>query len=349
MIKIFNMNFYIILFFFIKNINSNNTTLTYNLNKLYKFKYYCNIYCFINKNYCKEYRKKILNILLCSIIKDENIYLRQFIDYYFDIGVNKVIILDNNNINNGEIIEDVIKDYIDSGFVEIINIRNKTKFQTKGYTIVYKKYHLNYDWLLFFDVDEYLIIPKYNNIHDFLNENKYYDYDIIHVSWVYFDDNDLIYYDNRTLLERFTRPRHLYNKKFNTLDIHIKSIIKNGFINFIWEGNSHTPKGNFKCCDVNGINIKNNYLLYKNPAIIGNLTIPYIKHFLFKSVEEYFSKKLPRGSATGLGGNKYENIASKVNFFNNNIYNKEKELITNSLIKKFLDKKYKSNIANIIK
>ena len=37
---------------------------------------------------------------------------------------------------------------------------------------------------MFFDVDEYLIIPKYKNIHQFLNENKYYNYDIIHVSWV---------------------------------------------------------------------------------------------------------------------------------------------------------------------
>ena len=306
----------------------------------------CDKYCFINENFCIEYSKKVLNILLCIIIKNENIYLRQFIDYYFEIGVNKIIILDNNDLNDGEILDEIINNYIDIGFVEIINIRNKKKYQIKGYTEVYNKYQKNYDWLMFFDVDEYLMIPNYKNIHDFLNEKKYYNYDIIHVSWVYFDDNDLIFYDNRTLLERFTRPRHMINKKFNILNVHIKSILRNGLLNFSWKGTPHTPNGNFSCCDVNGKKVKNIPFLYKNTGIISNLTVPYLKHFLFKTVEEYFLKKLPRGSATGLGNDKYEKIASKVNFFNNNNYNKEKEKIANFLIKDYLNKKYKANLSN---
>ena len=336
--------FYIFFFILIKNriINSKNIqNLTYNLKKNYKLKYICDKYCFINNNFCKEYSKKALNVLLCLIIKNENIYLRQFIDYYFEIGVNKIIILDNNDLNNGEILEEVINDYIVNGFVEIIDIRGKKKYQIKGYTDVYNKYQKNYDWLMFFDIDEYLMIPKYKNIHEFLNENKYYNYDIIHVSWVYFDDNELIFYDNRTLLKRFIRPRHFISKSFNAMNIHIKSILRNELINFTWEGNPHTPSGNFICCDINGIKVKNIPFLYKNPGILSNLTVPYIKHFLFKTVEEYFLKKLPRGSATGLGADKYEKIASKVNFFNNNVYNKEKEKISNFLIKDFLNKKYK--------
>ena len=90
----------------------------------------CDKYCFINENFCIEYSKKVLNILLCIIIKNENIYLRQFIDYYFEIGVNKIIILDNNDLNNGEILEEVIKDYIVNGFVEIIDIRDKKKISS---------------------------------------------------------------------------------------------------------------------------------------------------------------------------------------------------------------------------
>ena len=342
--------FYIFFFILIKNrvINSkiSKKDLTYNLKKNYKLKYNCDKYCFINKNFCKEYSKKALNILLCLIIKNENIYLRQFIDYYFEIGVNKIIILDNNDLNNGEILEEVIKDYIVNGFVEIIDIRDKKKYQVKGYSEVYNKYQKNYDWLMFFDVDEYLIIPKYKNIQDFLNENKFYYYDIIHVNWVYFDDDELFFYDNRTLLQRFTRPRHLINKSFNVMNIHIKSILKKGLMNFTWEGNPHTPKGNFKCCDIYGKKVKNIPFLYKNLGILSNLTVPYIKHFLFKTVEEYFLKKLPRGSATGLGKDKYEKIASKVNFFNNNNYNKVKEKISNFLIKDFLNKKYKLKLYN---
>ena len=130
------------------------------------------------------------------------------------------------------------------------------------------------------------------------------------------------------------------------MNIHIKSILRNE-LNFTWEGTPHTPNGNFKCCDINGILVKNIPFLYKNSGILSNLTVPYLKHFLFKTVEEYFLKKLPRGSATGLGKDKYEKIASKVNFFNNNVYNNEKEKISNFLIKDFLNKKYKLKLYNL--
>ena len=57
----------------------------------------------------------------------------------------------------------------------------------------------------FFDVDEYLILPKYKNIHYLFNSINYDEFDIIHVNWEYFDDKELIYYDSRSLQIKFTR------------------------------------------------------------------------------------------------------------------------------------------------
>jgi len=197
---------------------------------------------------------------------------------------------------------------------------------------------------MFFDADEFLILPKHKNIHHLFNSINYDEFDIIHVNWIYFDDKDLIYYDNRPLKIRFTRPRYLYNNKNenNKMDIHIKSIIRNRFINFEWKGNPHTPSGLFNCCDINGKKINNSPFNHKNPAILSNLTVPYLKHFCFKTVEEYFKKKLPRGSACGSGGDKYETIATKKIFFNHNDWNKEKDNIANKLIKEYFINKYKN-------
>ena len=57
-------------------------------------------------------------ILLVAIVKLENNYIREWVEHYKSIKVNKIVICDNNYIG-GEIIEEPIQDYINSGFVII--------------------------------------------------------------------------------------------------------------------------------------------------------------------------------------------------------------------------------------
>ena len=62
-----------------------------------------------------------LKVCLCSPVKKENLYLREFVQHYKSYKVDKIFLYDNNDID-GEILESVIKDYTLSGYVEIINI-----------------------------------------------------------------------------------------------------------------------------------------------------------------------------------------------------------------------------------
>lgn len=59
--------------------------------------------------------KKILKIdikvCLCVIAKNENLYVREFVEYYKKIGYNNIFLYDNND-KNGEHFEEVINDYI---------------------------------------------------------------------------------------------------------------------------------------------------------------------------------------------------------------------------------------------
>ena len=57
----------------------------------------------------KNIKKKNIKICLCAIVKNENPYLREFVEYYKKIGYNKIILYDNNEIN-GENLEEVIND-----------------------------------------------------------------------------------------------------------------------------------------------------------------------------------------------------------------------------------------------
>ena len=262
----------------------------------------------------------------------ENLYIKEFVEHYESIGVNKIIIFDNNN-KDGEIFEDIINDYINNDFVNIINYRDCKKCQYKSYEECYNKYKNKYDWFLFFDVDEYLILPNYNNIHEFLEDKIFNQFDVIHVNWVFYDDNDLIFYDNRPLQKRFIRPTYLIKKNYKNL--FIKSVVRSRLskIKFL---NPHTPNGPYLVCDVTGKKVKNSLILGQL-----NLNAPYLKHFYFKTVEEYFKNKMNRGYPDAYGTNNLKKMFTKDHFFRHNKWNNIKEFIADLLIFKYYNEKKK--------
>ena len=62
-----------------------------------------------------------IKVSVCTCGKNENKYVREFVQYYKKYNVDKIFIYDNNE-ENGEKFESVISDYINKGFVSIINL-----------------------------------------------------------------------------------------------------------------------------------------------------------------------------------------------------------------------------------
>ena len=101
-----------------------------------------------------------IKVCLCNIGKRENLYVREYISHYLKYGVDKIFIYDNNDIN-GEKFENVINDYIESGFVKIMNIRGKLNIQIKALQDRYRNNYNKFNWLLFFDMDEFIYLKNY--------------------------------------------------------------------------------------------------------------------------------------------------------------------------------------------
>ena len=81
-------------------------------------------------------------VCVCTMGKNENKYALEFVEYYKKIGVDKIIIYDNNDIN-GEKFESVLFKYIESKYVEIIDYRGKAKIQIKALNKVFTRKSLH--------------------------------------------------------------------------------------------------------------------------------------------------------------------------------------------------------------
>ena len=147
---------------------------------------------------------KNTKVCICTYGKEENLYIREFILHYYKYGVDKIFLYDNNDLN-GERFEDIINDYIEKGFVKIFNFRGKKNCRYRMMNDCYKLNYNKYSWLIFYELDEFIHLSNYTNIKNFLNEKKFKDCELIHLNSVFHSDNGLLYYENKSLSERFPK------------------------------------------------------------------------------------------------------------------------------------------------
>ena len=230
-----------------------------------------------------------LNVALVAIGRRENLYAREFVEHYKNLGFANVIIMDNNH-EGEEHFEDVLQDYIDQGFVIIEDFRDQVKPQMRGYTQMYRKYGEKYDWIAFYDFDEFLILQKHNDISEYLSLFPS-DCQAILINWLCMTDNNLVKYDTRPLMERFTEAMPLdrcvqYNFPDNC---HVKSIIRGG-LDVSFGGNPHTTDTPLIAYNASGVRCEN------RPWQLMDYRIALLKHFTTKTIEEWMTRKMKVGT-----------------------------------------------------
>ena len=248
------------------------------------------LYSTYNKKYFhiitrnKKEPKKV-KVCLCTLGKNENKYIKEFAEHYQKLGVDKIFLHDNNDISEkSEKFENVLSEYIKNNFIEIIDYRGKIAPQMDIYDECYKKHKNDFNWFMFFDIDEFLHLKDYNNIKDFLDEKKFSKCKLIYLNCLRHTDNDLLYYDNRTLEKRF--PYINWNSRSFTLKTIARGNIKR--INF---HTSHWLDRGIVGCNVLGkMVIPSRKVKLENDINDPELKRFYIDHYCFKSTEEYINK-----------------------------------------------------------
>jgi hypothetical protein len=244
---------------------------------------------------------KKIKVCLCTVGKFENKYIIEFVEHYFKYNVDKIFLHDNNDINR-ERFNNILDKYIKSNYVEIINYRGQKKQQLNIFYNCYKKNYNIYDWLIFYDIDEFINLKGFSDIKDFLKQKKFYNCESIYLNWIIHTDNNLLYYDNRSLFKRF--PEIYTNKNF----CRGKTILKGKLKKKLKFSSTHTLDSKIGRCNGFGKKIK---------ALGINCKVPdfnyyYIDHFYSKSTEEFINK-IKKGDC--IFGDNIKNIYPRINFY----------------------------------
>ena len=262
-----------------------------------------------------------MKVLLCCILKMENHYLEEWLRHYISLGVDKIVIFDNND-TQGKYAENIFDiDYVKeckyNNIIDVYPIPGEKQAQTRSYNKCYEMYGDKYDWLMFFDIDEFLLLEKAKNIKDFLSDTRFNPYEMIHVNWKVYDDNDLLTVVNNdySVVKRFTRP--CQNRQ--AVHCELKTIVRGGMRDVRFVKNPHTCDNRiFSCCNVLGEPVDSKAA--KNPRVIHKDA--WLNHYICKTMEEYcYTKLVRRGGHTAHKNDLRYNINF---FFNYNRHSIEK-------------------------
>ena len=233
----------------------------------------------------KKYEDKD-KYLVITCAKNENNYIREWIQHYLDLNFDKIIICDNNDDYS---LLDVISDYIERGVVEIFDCRGFKIFQSHILAMFCKEG--NYKWCGYFDCDEFLELNGYNDIKLYLQDKQE---ECVAFNWLLFDSNGNIEYKNDLLANRFTQPYYPINNIENSF---VKCLMQGGHFRYsdIINCGGHL----FVCKDEEKIRYNfGGYSPIKTGGINLQAMLPlrykdgYIKHYYTKSFEEWTQKAL---------------------------------------------------------
>ena len=220
--------------------------------------------------------RELCKVAVCAIGRLENRYAVEWVEHYNSLGVDKIYIYDNNRVEDGELLSDVLQPYIEAGFVEITPWMARQK---QAYEDCYNRHNLEYSWIGFFDFDELVWIQEGRKVSDLLSGFDYAD--VLVMNWRTMTDNELLHYEAKPMRERFTEGT---DEDFQ-MNRHVKSFVHTG-IKGISFNDPHCPNApKLTVVNVHGISVKQMPI---QDQVIHD--IARVDHYDTKTAEEWIDK-----------------------------------------------------------
>ena len=222
-----------------------------------------------------------MKIALVAIAKDEDNYLREWLDYHFKIGFDDAYVYCNNWQPHIAVPKNT----------HLIDWPGEVQ-QLNAYNDFISKFSKDYDWALFIDVDEFFVPNQFKDAKEAFAYYK--DYYGIGFNWKLFGSNGLEKADySKGVIERFTKSQNGLNKHIKTA-INFKKCNEMSIIDYVRFCNPHFV----------GIAIRYFFTMRADlmKYVMGPFSEidmfstktwdkPYIAHYITKSKEEFLERR----------------------------------------------------------
>jgi len=234
-----------------------------------------------------------MKIAICAIIKNENEYLSEWINYHKKIGIDHFFLYDNqSDYSVMSYLSEFLNDFIQDKSISV-NIwkDNEVGSQMRAYKNCCKN-NQNYDYISFIDIDEFIVInKKFNSLQELLFDYK--EFSGLCISWRMYG-KPKPYFECR-------KPMNDYIHYFE--NSHVKTIVSpKDVINF---PDPHLPLVKKQC-------VNEDKEIVKTPNSKHLSKDIWIKHIWTRSENE-FKEKIKRGS-----GDKVSRIYRMSDFYEHN-------------------------------
>ncbi len=224
-----------------------------------------------------------MKVALVAIAKDEDKYIEEWVQYYRHIGVDDVFIYQNNWRCTAESL-------IDSEHVHLVEWDGERQ-QIPAYNDFIRLHWDEYDFAMFFDVDEFLVVRGGKTLREFLF--GFLDKALIGVNWRIFGDSGRLDVSdgNYSVVRRFIKCQ-------NGVDSQVKTIMNLRLCGdrFLMD-NPHYAAG-LRWRNVMTDVCRRHWLHGPyNISSRGVLNVAYIAHFYGKTYREFCENKLRKGRA----------------------------------------------------
>ena len=253
----------------------------------------------------REKDKKDYLAIAC-IIRNEGRFIKEFIEFHFLAGADRIYIFDNESSDNTR---EVLDPYIKDGRVIYFYFPGKRmQFVAYRYAIRYCRKFTK--WIAFIDADEFLFSP----IGNLKNVLKNYEDEVgIGVNWVSYGPSG---HDKRpqglvieNYVQTFANREHLFNR-------HIKSIVNPNKVESVMSPHFCKYKAGRLAVDENHVFIdgKVKNAPYQSRCFTSKNSVNKLRinHYITKSLED-LREKCKRGYPDGMPANVFEESVERFN------------------------------------
>ena len=229
---------------------------------------------FTNRNY--HYTKRVA---LFTNARDEK-NIKEWAAHHLLIGFDHIVIFDHKSI----IPLKSVFNHFDKRVTVIRCCSNHpVKLPLMNTSIKIAK-RLNVDWFIYLDADEFVILNKYNNVKDLLN--NYHHAHSLSINWLMFGTNHLINEPEGLILENYTLSDLVLNQ-------HVKTFVRT------YEVLSANNPHYYRILNPTKMFNLSNEVIQGFPGFNPNVmkfheSPAYIAHYIYQSEETYINRKIKK-------------------------------------------------------